>query len=237
MKKVTDGRKYLGEFSPLFAEINDDILFGKVWEREDKLPLKLRSIITISALMGAGIVDDSLKGHLEMGKQNGITKIEIVEIITQLAFYTGWPKAWSVFSKALEIYKDEFDDINPLFGKGELVENDHFNGKVYVKEIYGFDKPVLIDTVTFSPGVRKNWHIHKIRQTLLVTDGYGYYQEEGKKAIKLKKGDIVEIPANVKHWHGATKDSYLTHIAIENPSKGEPIWFEPLSDIEYNKLK
>ena len=237
MKKITAGRDYLGKFAPKFAEVNDDILFGEIWTREGQLSRKNRSIATISALMGAGIVDNSLKSHLEMGKENGITKTEIVELITQLAFYTGWPKAWSVFALTMEVYKeDEKDNIPSLFEKGEQITNEHFNGKVYVKEIYGFDKPMLMDNVTFEPGCRNNWHVHQIGQTLLVTNGRGWYQEEGKEPQELKVGDIVEIPGGVKHWHGASKDSYFSHIAIEDPSKGAPEWFEKVSDEEYNKL-
>ena len=105
MKKVTAGRDILGEFAPKFAEINDDILFGEVWAREDKLPTKMRSIVTISALISGGNIEQ-LSYHLEKGKENGITKEEISEIITHIAFYVGWPKAWSAFTKAKEIYKD-----------------------------------------------------------------------------------------------------------------------------------
>ena len=105
MKKVTAGRDILGEFAPKFAEINDDILFGEIWAREDKLPTKMRSIVTISALISGGNIKQ-LSYHLEKGKENGITKEEISEIITHIAFYVGWPKAWSAFTKAKEIYKD-----------------------------------------------------------------------------------------------------------------------------------
>lgn len=105
MKKVTAGRDILGEFASKFAEINDDILFGEVWAREDKLPTKMRSIVTISALISGGNIEQ-LSYHLEKGKENGITKEEISEIITHIAFYVGWPKAWSAFTKAKEIYKD-----------------------------------------------------------------------------------------------------------------------------------
>lgn len=105
-KKVTAGRDYLGEFAPQFAELNDDILFGQVWSREEQLSPRDRSMITVAALMGAGITDTSLKGHLEKAKENGITKEEIVEIITQLAFYMGWPKGWAVFSIAQEVYSE-----------------------------------------------------------------------------------------------------------------------------------
>ena len=105
MKKITAGRDILGEFAPKFAEINDDILFGEIWARKDKLPTKMRSIVTISALISGGNIEQ-LSYHLEKGKENGITKEEISEIITHIAFYVGWPKAWSAFTKAKEIYKD-----------------------------------------------------------------------------------------------------------------------------------
>lgn len=107
MKKQTAGHDALGEFSPKFAELNDDILFGEVWSREDKLSLRDRSMITIAGLMGKGILDDSLKYHIINAKNNGITKTEISEIITHLAFYCGWPNAWAVFNIAKEVYENE----------------------------------------------------------------------------------------------------------------------------------
>ena len=105
MKKQTAGREKLGNISPLFAELNDDILFGRVWSREDKLSLRDRSLITISALFAQGLYPQ-LKAHLVIGKEHGITKEEIVEVITQLAFYAGWPKAWSTFPLIEEVYGD-----------------------------------------------------------------------------------------------------------------------------------
>ena len=105
MKKVTAGRDSLGEFAPKFAELNDDVLFGEVWSREDKLPLRDRSIVTVTALMASGITDSSLEFHLKSAKENGVTKDEIAEIITHAAFYAGWPKAWAAFRYAKEIWK------------------------------------------------------------------------------------------------------------------------------------
>lgn len=104
MVKQTAGRDALGEFAPKFAELNDDVLFGEVWSREDKLSLKQRSIITVVALMSSGILDSSLKYHLQNAKNNGVTKEEIAEIITHVAFYVGWPKGWAVFNMAKEIW-------------------------------------------------------------------------------------------------------------------------------------
>ena len=102
----TAGRKYLGDFAPEFARYNDDILFGEVWSRNEILSLHDRSIVTVSTLIGAGIFTDALKHHLANAKANGVTKDEIVEIITQLGFYAGWPKAWAVFPMAKEVFDD-----------------------------------------------------------------------------------------------------------------------------------
>ena len=107
MKKQTAGRDQLGNIAPLFAELNDDILFGRVWAREDKLSPRDRSLITISALFAQGLFPQ-LKSHLAIGKEHGLTKEEVVEVVTQLAFYAGWPKAWSTFPLIEEVYgKDD----------------------------------------------------------------------------------------------------------------------------------
>ena len=107
MVNQTAGRDQLGDFAPKFAELNDDVLFGQVWSREDKLSLRDRSMITVVALMSKGILDSSLKSHLINAKKNGIAKEEMAEIITHAAFYAGWPNAWAVFRMAKEVYEDE----------------------------------------------------------------------------------------------------------------------------------
>lgn len=104
MIKQTAGRDALGEFAPAFAHYNDDILFGENWN-DSSLDIKTRCIITVVALMSSGITDNSLKYHLENAKKNGVTKEEMAGIITHVAFYVGWPKAWAVFNMAKEIYK------------------------------------------------------------------------------------------------------------------------------------
>ncbi len=105
MIKQTAGRDALGDFAPKFAELNDDVLFGEVWSREKELPLKLRSIATISALIGKGVIDSSLKYHLETAKKNGVAAQEMAEILTHLAFYAGWPNAWAALRMAKEVYE------------------------------------------------------------------------------------------------------------------------------------
>ena len=100
----TAGRDRLGDFAPDFARYNDDILFGEVWSKNDVLSLHDRSIVTVSALVASGVIDSSLKYHIESAKKNGVTKEEMAEIITQLGFYAGWPKAWAAFNMAKEVY-------------------------------------------------------------------------------------------------------------------------------------
>lgn len=106
MKKQTAGRDSLGSFAPKFAQLNDDILFGEVWSREDKLSLKIRSVVTLTALISKGITDNSLQYHLQTAKANGVTRTEMAEILTHLSFYAGWPNAWAAFRMAKEVYAD-----------------------------------------------------------------------------------------------------------------------------------
>ncbi|OFQ97423.1 carboxymuconolactone decarboxylase family protein [Alloscardovia sp. HMSC034E08] len=103
--KQTAGRDRLGQFAPDFAQLNDDVLFGQIWA-DESLDLKTRSTIVICVFMGRGLVDDSLRYHLETAKKNGITREEISAIITQAAFYAGWSVAWAVFSMAQDVWSD-----------------------------------------------------------------------------------------------------------------------------------
>lgn len=243
MKKQTAGRDILGELAPKFAELNDDVLFGEVWSREDKLSLRDRSLITISALMAQGLFPQ-LKSHIAIGKEHGLKKEEIIEVITQLAFYTGWPKAWSAFPIVNEVYANE--DIKEshggAFGMGELntAFAKYFIGNSYLKPLTTSVLPIF--NVTFEPGCRNNWHIHNADngggQVLIVVEGEGWYQEEGKEPRKLQVGDVVTIPSNIKHWHGATKNSWFSHLAIEVPGTNTSnTWLEEVSDAYYDKLK
>ena len=247
MVKQTAGHDSLGEFAPEFARLNDDILFGEVWSREDKLSLKYRSIVTISALIGKGIIDSSLKYHLMTARKNGVTKTEMAEILTHIAFYAGWPNAWAAFNMVKEVYADDNsenkEEHGGFFGLGEpnTAYSMYFIGNSYLKPLTNPKETVSIANVTFEPGCRNNWHIHHAKsgggQILICVDGEGWYQEEGKPAQSLKPGNIVTIPANVKHWHGAKANNWFSHLAVEVPgedTKNE--WCEPVSDEEYNKL-
>ena len=223
MVKQTAGRDALGEFAPQFAHLNDDVLFGEVWSREGQLSLKMRSVITVTALVSKGMVDSSFQYHLSAAKQNGVTKNEMAEILTHLAFYAGWPNAWAAFRMAAEVYREDDGADGGLFGLG--APNDayaqYFVGRSYLKMLTTQGVPIA--NVTFEPGCRNNWHIHKAEQgggqLLLCTAGRGWYQEWGKQARELHPGDVVTIPAGVKHWHGAARDSWFSHLAVEVPGE------------------
>lgn len=246
MVKQTAGRDALNDFAPKFAELNDDVLFGEVWSREDKLSLKMRSVVTMTALISKGIVDSSLKYHLETARKNGVTRTEMAEILTHLAFYAGWPNAWAAFRMAKEVYADDMtaEEHGGFFGQGEpnTAYAQYFIGQSYLKSLTDPEKTVFIANVTFEPGCRNNWHVHHAKsgggQLLICVDGEGWYQEEGKSAQSLKPGDVVTIPPEVKHWHGAKVGNWFSHLAVECPGEETSNeWLEPVSGEEYNKLE
>src|SRR5699024_1196612 len=105
MEKVSAGRGELGEFAQKFAQLNDDVIFGEIWSREEKLSARDRSIVTVTALMSSGILDNSLKFHLLNAKNHGVTQMEIAEILTHATFYVGWPKGWAALRMAKEIWE------------------------------------------------------------------------------------------------------------------------------------
>ncbi|MDE6301430.1 MAG: carboxymuconolactone decarboxylase family protein [Muribaculaceae bacterium] len=244
----TAGRQQLGEFAPEFAHLNDDILFGEVWSRNDLLSLRDRSLVTITCLISQGITDSSLKFHLQEAKKNGITRTEAAEIITHIAFYAGWPKAWAAFRLAKEVWTDDIkgDDAKAEFERSMFFPigepnpyAQFFSGKSYLAPVATEGVPFF--NVTFEPGCRNNWHIHKAAkgggQMLVGVAGRGWYQEEGKPAVEILPGTVINIPANVKHWHGAAKDSWFAHLAFEIPGEAsENVWLEPVSDEDYDNL-
>ena len=249
MKKITAGRDMLGEFAPKFAQLNDDVLFGEVWSRESELSARDRSLITVTALMAQGLTDTSFGHHLQMAKENGITRSEIAEILTHAAFYAGWPKAWAAFRMAKDIWADEESADEKQRHQNSMIfpigaPNDgfaqYFSGQSYLAPVS--TEQVKIFNVTFEPGCRNNWHIHEADkgggQILICVTGRGYYQEWGKEPQKLHPGDVVNIMPGVKHWHGAAPDSWFSHLAVEVPGENcRSRWCEPVSEEEYRKLK
>ena len=244
MEKVTAGRDALGKFAPKFAQLNDDVLFGEVWAMEDRLSPRDRSLITVVALTTSGVFDSSFAFHMGKAKQNGISAEEMAETLTHLAFYAGWPKAWAAFRVAKEVYAGGEEKRGGLFGLGSPNDAyaEYFIGRSYLNPLTDANKTVFMANVTFEPACRNNWHIHKADrgggQILLCTDGRGWYQEWGKPARALRAGDVVTVPAGVKHWHGAAADSWFSHVAVEVSGENtRNEWCEPVDDAQYKKLR
>lgn len=243
--KQTAGRNALGTFAPEFAHLNDDVLFGEVWNRQEQLSLHDRSLVTILSLMAQGITDSSLKYHLMTAKANGVTKQELSEVITHAAFYAGWPKAWAVFNLAKEVWTDatqsreEFQMSTPYpIGQPNDAYAKCFVGKSYLAPMDA-EKGGPVN-VTFEPACRNNWHIHhECTQVLICVAGRGWYQEWGKEPVEMTPGTVIAIPAEAKHWHGAAKDSWFQHLTYTTKvgKNASNEWLEPVSDEQYDKLK
>ena len=186
----TAGRTQLSEFAPKFAELNDDVLFGEVWSRTDKLGLRDRSLVTVTSLISQGITDNSLVFHLQSAKKNGITRTEIAEIITHIGFYAGWPKAWAAFNLAKGVWAEDAtgEDAKATFqremlfpiGEPNTAYAEYFIGNSYLAPVSR--EQVSVSNVTFEPRCRNNWHIHRATkgggQMLIGVAGRGWYQEE-----------------------------------------------------------
>ncbi len=243
----TAGRDALGEFAPEFAHFNDDVLFGENWNNQD-IDIKTRCIITVVTLMARGIIDNSFKYHMINAKKHGVTQKEMAAIITHASFYMGWPLAWSAFNIAKEVYNEQLPEYtdkdryqNTIFFPigNPNPYGEFFDGQSYLAPITTEQVPLF--NVTFEPGCRNHFHIHHAKsgggQMLIGVGGRGWYQEEGKEAVEILPGTVINIPANVKHWHGAAADSWFSHLAIEVAGEDTSTeWCESVSDDVYNAL-
>ena len=162
----------------------------------------------------------------------------------------GWPKGWAVFRLAKEVWNETEPELtekdkyqNTIFfpiGEPNKSYAQYFVGQSYLAPLS--TEQVTMFNVTFEPGCRNNWHTHRAvsggGQMLICVGGRGYYQEWGKDPVLMTPGTVINIPANVKHWHGAAPDSWFSHIAVEVPGEsGSSEWHEPVSDEDYVKLK
>jgi len=211
---AVSGKLY--EFAPAIDEFLKAHLFGDIFAR-DNVDWQTRELATIAMLASLDNVDNQLTAHINIGKNNGLTEEQVSEIL-KIASRTG-----------AENVLFGFGNENTAYAK-------YFIGNSYLQPMTNGE--INAANVTFEPKARNNWHIHEeAGQTLFVVSGNGWYQEWGKPAQKLKAGDVVTIAPGVKHWHGAAKDSWLTHIAISVPKEGaQTQWLEPVTDEEYNKL-
>lgn len=222
--------------------------FGDYYTRKG-LDLNTRELLTMAILVNLG-TEPQLKAHIGAN-----LKIRTAEYVEQAIYnclpYCGYPRtlnALRLFKEAVAETKVAADaktvpgkdwSVFPV-GKPNDAYAKYFVGKSYLDMIS--TEQVGVGNVTFEPACRNNWHIHHAKkgggQILIATAGRGYYQEWGKPAVELKPGDVVNIPAGVKHWHGAAPDSWFQHLAIEVPGEGTSNeWLEPVSDEEYARLK
>ena len=212
----------LFDFHPQLDEYLKTHLFGDIFAR-DILDWRTREIVTIAALAARPETEPQMKAHIAIGKVNGVTDAQAAEIVRRVQLPRNpadLPRDWSPIPVG---------EPNTAYAK-------YFIGNSYLHKLTLDQVPAF--GVTFEPGCRNNWHIHHAKtgggQMLIVTAGEGYYQEWGKPARRLKKGDTVNIPANVKHWHGAAPDSWFQHIALEVPGTEQSNeWCEPVDDKAY----
>lgn len=203
------------DFAPAIDQYLKEHLFADIFAR-GVLTYQEREIATISALSSISGLEPQLNSHIQIGKNTGLSDAQVNEILDLTKYSRSG--AFAIGEK------------NTAYAK-------YFIGQSYLQPLTS--EGVGVANVTFEPGCRNNWHIHhKGGQILLVTAGRGYYQEWGKPAQELKPGDVVNIPPEVKHWHGAAKDSWFAHVAIAVPAEGSSNeWLEEVTDEEYAKLK
>lgn len=250
-ERAAQVRQQTGRFSPALAGYTLDRLYGEVWRNPD-LSARDRSMVTVAALIANGNLAE-LGSHVNRALGNGVTKDELAEVATHLAFYVGWPNVMSAVP-VIQAVIDERDAAanaattpsgsgpaatmqitRQSSQKAERGPATRFTGDVQVvsRARAGAPAHFRTGTVRFAPKARTAWHSHEMGQMLIVTEGRGRVQAEGGAVEEVGPGDIVWTPAGVRHWHGATTTQAMTHIAI---SEGDGVdWREPVSDEQYGR--
>lgn len=242
----------MGGTAPALARYTNSVLFGDLWRRPDLAP-RDRSLVTIAALIAAG-QDDQLAFHIDRGMNKGLTRTEVSEVITHLAFYAGWPRAVSAVPVARKMFEARAGALAQAAEprKGSMMleilrqgsqaatkgSPDYFIGSVTVDQRFQRSDPARVGggIVTFEPGARTAWHTHPLGQTLIVTSGTGWVQREGGPVEEIRPGDVVWIPPGVRHWHGATATTAMSHVAIAEALDGKSVdWMEQVSEEQYRR--
>ena len=247
-------------FSPVIEQFLKEHLFADLFGR-DVLSYADREIVTISALTSMEGVEPMLESHMGLGLRVGLSEAQLRHLLSVIESTVGPDRAdvgRGVLSGVLATRPDTEEVVmnvqagssdagegdashqtrDTVFPKGSRVTNDNFTGPVWVEmvvtEAETFD--TRAGNVTFEPGSRTNWHTHPGGQILLVTGGAGYHQVRGESVELVRKGDVVKIPPGVEHWHGATPERTMTHMAVvTQDAAGETVWLEPVADDEYNR--
>lgn len=236
------GKPFNYAFAPATDYYLKAHLFGDIFAR-DVLTHAEREMVTVAALSAIEGVEPQLKAHVAGSRRMGVADAQLRAIPSVLADKVGAMEAYRAGKAVAEEFGDVFTDGKPVdrqvFPTGEpnTAYAKYFIGESYLAPLLKEGLPM--SNVTFEPRCRNNWHIHhRGGQILICVGGEGWYQEWGTPARKLHPGDVVSIPAEVKHWHGAAADSWFQHIAIAVPADGATSeWLEPVTDEEYDKLK
>ena len=238
------GQKIKGEvyeFAPAIDQFLKEHLFGAIFTR-DNLDWRTREIVTISALAAMKGVENQLRSHFGVGIYNGLSQTQLSELITIIEIKINREQgiiAQQVLQSVIDQkpYSETVETDAVIFAKGQKIDNDNFIGTAWLNQLIQSDSSntIQVGSVTFEPGARTKWHLHPAGQILLVTDGVGYYQEKGSEKRVLRKGDVVKCPANVPHWHGASRDEKFIQVAITDAKNGSTVWLQSVTDVEYNK--
>jgi len=246
-KAAVDGA--VAPTAPALAELTNRVLFGDLWRRPELAP-RDRSLVTMASLIAIG-QPEQLPFHVNRAADNGLSRGEIAEAVAHIAFYAGWPRAMSAVPVLQRVFADREQRTKPAPAADRPTElrivraagasstpgpAERFTGEVMVSGNYRGDEPARIGgaTVTFSAGARTAWHTHPLGQTLFIVSGKGWIQKEGGPIEVMLPGDVVWIPPNVRHWHGASADQAMSHFAIAEALDGNVVtWMELVDDEIY----
>ncbi|MFS0737124.1 carboxymuconolactone decarboxylase family protein [Sphingomonas sp. 1P06PA] len=231
--------RQIGKIAPKLAALTNETLFADLWRRPDLTP-RDRSLVTIASLAAGGDADQ-LAFHVTRGIENGLTREQIAEALTHLAFYAGWPKAMAGVAVLGSTGGSAAAGGEPLIitpaGRApEPGPASRFTGTVTVASPFKGSGDARLGgaTVSFQPGARSNWHSHPLGQLLIVTEGEGRVQVEGGDVRAIRAGDSVWTAPGVRHWHGAAPTKAMTHVAVAESVEGRDVeWMEPVTERAY----
>ncbi|MBB5696184.1 4-carboxymuconolactone decarboxylase [Roseomonas pecuniae] len=236
-----------GAVAPPLADLTNRVLFGDLWRRPTLAP-RDRSLVTIAALIANGQAEQ-MPFHVNRAMDAGLTEAQLSEVVTHLAFYAGWPRSMSAVPVVQKILAERAKAAAPQTGAGAAIRiqrhggqpsatgpASNFTGTVRVESRFQAESPARVGggVVSFEPGARTAWHAHPLGQTLIVTSGCGWVQQEGGPVQEIRPGDVVWFPPGIKHWHGATPNSAMSHVAVAEAQDGtSTVWMEHVTDDQY----
>jgi len=244
-RSVTDG---IAPVVPQLAETADEVLFADLWRRPTLSP-RDRSLVTVAALLSTG-KPEQLSFYLDRAMDHGLTRAEAQEAVHHLVYYAGWPNAVAALPVLESVFEAREGDSDAAQQSGEIsvirgadadtVEGApaNFTGSAIVGPRFSAEDPARLGggVVRFEAGARTAWHTHPLGQTLYITEGCGWVQSDGGDVQEVGPGDIVQIPADVRHWHGASASKGMTHLAVAESLDGTTVtWMDLVSDEEYGR--